>query len=591
MEEASMETLFQNAKVQLQDHGFEITITSCCFNIFPNNTHEAVKTRFLILPTNEEIMLSKASCNTQKVIHAVALFADFTYQQISFTQDELNIGKFKEIILMKISSFGFMPDEQYKYLYGIFAAIAQNGLQSQVIYSESGLTSDMAEFIYKGNHIKTAVKTKPSENEYFGSAAALGMMLKCCRGKSVILLMIQMIGLVYEMIKQLPNEKMRLCCITVLPYIYGDSGCGKTTISKALYDNSYDNRFLSLATSTEASILKKLSSVFSGVIIVDDVPHSAVNRCSKKDLDKLEMVLRTYGDVGAEKSTARGQLASTSAWAVVTAEALFVTIASSVLRILPIHLERGDVNFDAVESFTRNRAIADRFMVCYLRWFIGELKFDATRSAIMDIPNLTSLYMCAHKEILGYYTQISEARIIDSHTQILMYFDFFRDFFKLMKLSEEEICKMRLELKQTLYDAAKTQCLYLYESSLPFYINQVLQAILDNESIGHYHALGKTTDIQTSGENVRAYRCGDILLFNVAQKRWLFSQIKQNIPNGNSIKDKEIIQTLISMNIYLDAKTDRITDSYIKDNRININGKETRVLKILIDKENKNYEN
>lgn len=303
------------------------------------------------------------------------------------------------------------------------------------------------------------------------------------------------------------------------------------------------------------------------------------------------MVLRTYGDVGAEKSTARGQLASTSAWAVVTAEALFVTIASSVLRILPIHLERGDVNFDAVESFTRNRAMADRFMVCYLRWFIGKLKFDATGSAIMDIPNLTSLYMCAHKEILEHYTQISEARIIDSHTQILMYFDFFRDFFKSMKLSEEEICQMRLELKQTLYDAAKTQCLYLYESSLPFYINQVLQAILDNESIGHYHTLGKTTDIQTSGENVRAYRCGDILLFNVTQKRWFFSQIKQNIPNGNSIKDKEIIQTLISMNIYLDAKTDRITDSYIKDNRININGKETRVLKILIDKENKNYEN
>lgn len=588
MEEASMETLFQKVKSQLQNHGLEITITSCCFNIFSNNTCDAVKTKMLIIPTNEEILLSKILSNTQKVIHAVALFADFTYQRISFTQNELNIGKFKEVILMKISSFGFMPDEQYKYLYCIFATIAQNGLPSEEKYLESGLTPNMAAFIYKGIHIKTDAKAKSSEYESSVGAAALRLMLKCCDKKSIILLMIQMIGLVYEIIKQLPNEKLRLCCITVLPYIYGDSGCGKTTVSKALYDYSYDNRFLSLTTSTEAAILNKLSSVFSGVIIIDDVPHSTVNRCSRKDLDKLETVLRTYGDIGAEKSTARGQLASTSAWAVVTAEALFVTISSSVLRILPIHLERGDVDFEAVEFLTQNRTMANTFMLCYLKWFIGKLKFDATRSTIMDIPNLTSLYMCAHKEILQSYINIHEARILDSHTQIIMYFDFFRDFFKLMKLSEEEITDLRTALKQTLSAAAETQCLYLYETSLPFYIDQVLQNILDNESIGRYITLGEITNVQTSDENVRAYRCGNILLFNAVQKKWFFSQIKQLIPNGRSVKDKEIIQTLISMNIYMDAKTDALAKFYEKENRIRINGKETRVMKILIEKEKKN---
>lgn len=56
------------------------------------------------------------------------------------------------------------------------------------------------------------------------------------------------------------------------------------------------------------------------------------------------------------------------------------------------------------------------------------------------------------------------------------------------------------------------------------------------------------------------------------------------------MKDKEIIQALISMHIYLDAKTDSLINYCEKDNRIHINGKETRVMKILIKQKGENDE-
>lgn len=579
--------LFQKIQSLLQSHGVEITVNPAFgFNITMPNEPKTCKAKFLLIPIYENSCFSKALRQPQKEIHAVALFSDFNYQDICFKKEDLSLSKFKEFLLTSITSFGFMPDEQYKKLYDIFAQIAQEGLESRVRYSESGLTPDNKYFLYKNEYVEMGSTANFSDHEIKISAQALGMMLNCCkREKAIALLLIQLIGLVYEFTKQLPNDKMRICCVTVLPYIYGESGCGKTTIAKALYEYSYDNRYLSLATSTEAAIQNKLASVFSGVVIIDDVPHSTVNKCSMKALDKLESILRTYGDIGAEKCTAQGQLTSTSAWAVITAEALFVTVQSSVLRLLPIQLNQGDINFEAVEVLNENRAKLDSLMSCYLKWYIGKLQFETNESKIADIPDLTCRYKAAHDEILKEYPHIREARIIDSHAQAIMYFDFFIDFFKFIKIDENEILALRDGLKHTLRDSAETQCLNIYESSLSFYLNQALQNIIDSDSMGNYSIVGKITNVQTGGDNVLAYKCGSILMFTTAQKKNFFSQIRNLIPNGKSVQDKQIIQSLISMKIYLDAKTDKCLDYPEKDNRIWVNGKETRVMKLKITKE------
>ena len=55
------------------------------------------------------------------------------------------------------------------------------------------------------------------------------------------------------------------------------------------------------------------------------------------------------------------------------------------------------------------------------------------------------------------------------------------------------------------------------------------------------------------------------------------------MPGGDTVKDKEIKQTLVSMKILLDIHTNDALAFLPKENRIKINGTDTRVLKIKIN--------
>lgn len=65
---------------------------------------------------------------------------------------------------------------------------------------------------------------------------------------------------------------------------------------------------------------------------------------------------------------------------------------------------------------------------------------------------------------------------------------------------------------------------------------------------------------------------------------FFFLRIKSSLPNGSNIRDNDIKQMLISMGILLDARTNKPLMRIPKDNRIRINDKDMRVLKIQINK-------
>lgn len=155
-------------------------------------------------------------------------------------------------------------------------------------------------------------------------------------------------------------------------------------------------------------------------------------------------------------------------------------------------------------------------------------------------------------------------------------------------MTDAELQTLRDGIIDVLHNSAKIQCLHMYESSLPYYINQVLDRIVSEGNYGDYTIRGSNladVEVVLTQSDTAAYKYRDVLVFTSEQQRRLFSMIKKELPNGSNIKDKDIKQSLLSMGILLDVRNDEPLNCIIKENRIKINNKEVRVLKLKYEME------
>lgn len=440
---------------------------------FGGNT--TISSKIIVLPTKESRFYSKITHSSEKKVDALVVKTDYTCETLQFSDNELNGSGFRKKLIM-LKEYGLMPDNDYVRLFELFMCAAKNGLCSNEEYLEDGLTYDRKYVIYNRKRIDISAPGSLTDEDKASCKEILEAFLSCCtKEKAMLLLMIQLMGLSFEIIKSLPPEKRRKCQPTVLPYIYGDSGCGKTTISRAFFDAYDESRFISLSTSTEAAVQKKLSSEFCGVVVIDDVQHTSIGKCASKTTEKLEAVIRTFGDIGAEKTTASGKLSETSAWAVVTAESIFTAVESSILRLLPIRFSRGEINFEYVqklESFTSK----DHFFCCYLRWFISQVTMK--NDAVVDIKALTEGYFSASNQLSDLYHDICHARILDNHAQMLNYYNFLSVFFRMIGITDDCLAEIKNEMCVFFHEAAQFQCQCISDSSLSGYIRQAIDRLL-----------------------------------------------------------------------------------------------------------------
>ncbi len=571
---------------RLDDIGFEL-------NVFKSEMSSRFKlkiqkdlpifTNVIVIPIKESVAYSKIKRSAEKSVEALIVNDKLECTPVSFNGDELTGQGFKKKLMM-FREYGLMTDKDYSKLFDLFMASAKFGLESTVEYNEEGLTGDHRYVIYKGDRIPVhPPDTAMGERLDPHLRSTFDSFISCAPpGKSLLLLLVQLTGLSMEIIKALPPDKRRNCLQTVLPYIWGDSGCGKTTISKAFFDAHDESRFIALSTSTEAAIQNKLSSVFGGVIVIDDVQHTGIGKCSSKTTEKLEAVIRTFGDIGAEKATAAGKLSETGAWAVVTAESIFTAVESSVLRLLPIKFSCGEIDFERVQHLENCKGDTDEFFQNYLKWFLSQV--TVKDGEILDIRRLTEGYHAAKSEIINAYGDIPHARISDNHCQMLNFFNFVSDFFGRIGVEDSKLADLKKEMLICLHDSAMLQCAHVYESSLPYYICRVIESIITEGNIAKFsNAVDSPAEIEVKEDSVKladAYKKDNYLIFTASQQRELFSKIRKSLPNGSNVRGKDIKQALISMRALVDPRNDELLTYLSKENRIKINNKETRVLKI-----------
>lgn len=561
------------------------------FEIKGKGIKGSVYTNVIVCPLSEtltEDKLNKCKC---KVIQADILMPNNQMPKTVISQEDVSFAGFKRL-LFSVPEYGCISDAECSAIYKLFTRIASCGLPSETVYDVPGLTLNNKLFIFNGVTLEAQSKPVLTEQEKADSLEAFNMLIGCCtEEKSLLLLELLMISTVFEVIKQMSVTDKRNCLPTFVPYLYGESGVGKTTIIKAFFAEMDEcNRFVSLANATTSGILKQISSICSGMVVVDDVPHTSANKCSRNAMESLEAVIRTYGDVGAEKVTAIGENHSVRAWTIITAENVFLHIKSSILRTLPIEIEKGEVNFEAIETLKLNKDKINTFMLSYLKWFFGTAKYI---EGTWQINDLSELYRCCRKEMQNQYSGM-ESRIYDSHCQIMMYFRFFSKFFREIGVPPDRIATLETALKNLLLNIGKLQMLYCYENTLPYYIRLYISDLIETNNIAELKPRGSEGyAVEPTAYDCCAFKNESYLYFTSeskqgqSQKNRFFDGIIKYAQCIGNVTRKDIKIAMLKMGIVCKPSDRKPVEMFPKgnDDRIKINNNLVHVLCIKFKEE------
>ncbi len=582
----SFKSVAKKAKKKLLQYQIEVKRQKRDDHFKISRGKETIFSKIIIVPTDITHIHIKTESNFNKHINACIIYADLTCEQVTFDSSELDYRPFRKK-LDKVYD-GIIPLKHCNILLDIFELLSTNITITSKQYIGEGLTFDHKHLIYKETKIPVGKVLSASQEEREISKKMFKLFLDCCpKDKAMLLLMIQFIGLSFEIIKKLEPYARRKCLPTVVPYIYGKSGSGKTTLCKAFYDGYSDGRYVEIGNATIAAIPRHISKLYGGIYLIDDMSHETLSNCSKADLKKLEAIIRTYGDNGAEKMTAYKKFDETNVWVVATGEDLFSKIESSVLRLMPIKLQRGETNFKLTEQVVQLTSQRKTFYTTYLKWLVTKL--ECQKDLITDIPTLSQGYDQALNEVYEDYVELDYARVVDNHAHMICWFDFITDFLKLIDLSDAEISALRAGIKQELKKSADSQYEKLNEQSLEYYIKEALSELVYSGQLGTFESVGSPSNVKTSGENVLAYYNKNVIMMVTSQKKGFMNSVKSKLP-GQAICDKEIINALLVMGCILDPRTENVLDSWDSNHhQLKVNDIDTRILKIKYEFNKENY--
>lgn len=532
----------------------------------------------VIIPLTEAREYYKKEGKLKKVYISLVINIDRSATVIRLADSDIELKCFKRKLRSILNGKGVMSPQQYWYMHQLFTIIASEGLNCIESYTQQGLSIDLNKFMYKYSVINVRNPDAIS-NRYQKDLCCnvFTQIMKCAEtSKNIPLSLVAHIGWCFEFLQSLSPSSMRNLLPTTLPLIYGGSGTGKTTLVKAIFDSDYQNRFIALSNSTKNGVMEKMCSIYGGTIILDDIPHISLGKCSKAVLDCFEMILRTYGDIGAEKQTAFKQNQRVRAWAAVTAEAPFLNIQSSLLRVFPIEILRGDVHFDELEKLVEMRSDYDKYIVIFLNWFCQHITVGT--DGFIKIPLLEKKYAEVRAEAYSKYKNIREARLIDTRIQFESYWNFFCVFYESIGINPGTLEQYSQLLNKFLMDTANMQADWVHDSTLESCIIRAISDLIESSGICKYKT--NLEIIQNSNtSNIAAFRDNNFIVFTSHQKRIFFNMIREKAGTSD-ITDNIIVNSMITMGIVCVPSTSAPVKSGGYDNRITENGQSKRVLKI-----------
>lgn len=429
-----------------------------------NNFPERTFYPFIAVIGKELLSDDKPRATTKKGCAIILITAaDFKMHTINIAAGEsFSIKEITAKVRSQIHGYGCFTSKMIENMVHLAQRVSELQIHKAIvehIYNSEGLSLDNTTFVYKSTPIDTKQKISLSDDVKNESRYIVEDLLSCSNEPAALLLLIilQLISLLYEVFLK-SDSKQKLALIpTFLTFIYGESGAGKTTISKAIFQATNSDRYVNVPNSTSASMQNALTEANSGVVLYDDIPHAGYDKCSSENKDKLELLIRSVGDMGAERRTARKSNSrpfSKRAMTAVTSEAPFFISESSTLRCLFINIKKGSIDLEKFGKYRNSGQHLDTVNKTFIRWAFSELLvFNANGFSVKEYDNM---YAKAYEKAEDFSKKV-EPRAFNNFLQVLVYFEIVTRFLTVLGFTAERIAEMESNLKALLKESALTQ--------------------------------------------------------------------------------------------------------------------------------------
>lgn len=209
---------------------------SFCISQTEKDVVRTIYLPFLAVINREQISEDKVNNCSVKIYVFVFLTVKNEAHLFYVNDNEINNNAIMKAVRKNIVGYGPISDEAISKVFRTAVEIAQFKISTEKVYIEEGLSLDNTSFIYRGTRFDITQKSLQITDNVKGELHnIITDILSCCKEPAVmmILLELELISLLYEAFLKTPdNYKMKLIP-TFLIFIYGESGSGKTTISKA----------------------------------------------------------------------------------------------------------------------------------------------------------------------------------------------------------------------------------------------------------------------------------------------------------------------------------------------------------------------
>lgn len=513
--------------------------------------------------------------------------ADNNVTSLWLSSVDVNKNNFGKAIREKVTGYGPISDIIINLVYdaAVYAALFRNISKRE--YCSEGLSLDNTHFIYRSNQIEIPKRDFHMDEEAKERLRATIIDIgSCCKDSAVIttLLLLSLISLLYEAFLKMREDQKNKVIPTFLIFIYGKSGSGKTTISRAIFNAHTSDRFISVPSATLAAMQNAIKNASSGTLLFDDIPHKGYNCCSSEEKKKLETLIRSAGDIGSEKRTARSNETVPSPKRVMTAvtsEAEFFISESSSLRCFYCPIEKGSIDLTRFGTYRDSSKYLDDVNMAFIIWAFSELL--EINDDIITMPMLDTAYQKAVSDTQRLFAGVIEPRAVDNFIHLELYWQIFAPFLTFIEFPDMEISNMKSAFDNYLIKSARVQQeLIKLNSAEQAVLYTVEKTITSNRILTYKEEKNLITSIITDssdnfGASALGYYNGHYLILTSEQQR-AFAQSFSEV-YSEKLKKRDIIDLLYKMALVVKPIDGSVLTSKPNNRiKIRINNKDTDVI-------------
>lgn len=272
--------------------------------------------------------------------------------------------------------------------------ILAKGIETESTFAYTGFNDDADTYIFNGEQIYSEDDQILPEVSKVACDFVMEKFLAICP-QATLLFLYQLLGLTTTLLAKGRHQ------VQFVQFLLGRTGSCKTTLAMLFSNTGLHDQINVSFEASLAKIYSKLKAFSDVVAIIDDFKPPKKGKQKEFD-EKLEMIVRSIGDIGNGKANMRDDK-PIKCLPLITGEEIRNMPPSSYARLHVVEIDQKDVNLELLTECQNNTTIYDNFLQHYICYII--------RNQEGYVDNLTSMF--------SKYRDLYMKQFPDTHRRII----------------------------------------------------------------------------------------------------------------------------------------------------------------------------